>query len=210
MTRTLALPDGTRLDLTGDDPVVGIDSQSGRTAVWDAAESVLKDSAGNLIRKVKKAPRQANAEPRKQTAGDKGIAHARFVTFNQFVDVCAKHFDTLTAAVYTVVFRFADGKTNTVDVAISTISERLAVSERSVRRAMGTLMECQLITRTRRGTRQGGASRYQIEGRPADRLDAIRAWKEANRRPKAPRRPRHGNSQPVTRDQLGQFTTGHA
>ena len=208
MNRTLALPDGTRLDLTGDDPLVGIDSDTTRTARWDAAESVLRDSEGNVIRKVRKGRQRSHTEPKQQGTADKTIAYSRFVTLNQFVDECAKHFEPLTNAVYMVVFRFADAKTSTVDVSITTIAGRLSVSDRSVRRAIDTLRECQLITRTRRGTRQGGASRYQIEARPADRLPDILAWKAANGRPQQAKRSHQNNSQPVTRDQLGQFTTG--
>lgn len=208
MTRTLQLPDGTELVLTGDDPLWGYDEESGRTGGWDAAESVLRDSEGKVLRKVRKGRQRSNTEPRQQGTADKAVAHSRFVTLNQFVDECAKHFEPLTNLVYTVVFRFADAKTNTVDVSISTIAGRLSVSDRSVRRAIDTLRDCQLITRTRRGTRQGGASRYQIDVRPADRLPDILAWKAANGRPQPAKRSHQNNSQPVTRDQLGQFTTG--
>lgn len=204
------LPDGTHIDVTGDDPDWGVDSESGRTARWEASTSLLLDSEGNVIREVAKARHGTNTEPRKAPAGRAGDASRfRFVTLNAFVDEVARYLDDTERSTWHVLYRHADAATSTAEVSISTIAEKTGRSERSVIRAIEHLTKCGLIERLHRGRRRTGPSRYRVATRPADQLQRVRELAEARNATRSPRvqRDTRVTLNGASRDHYGRFST---
>lgn len=208
MSRT-ELPDGTYLDVTGDDPARGVDSDTGLTAVWDAAGSRLVDSAGKVIREVLKRRHNANARPRTASRGAASPDVRRFHTLNAFVDDIARYLDDSERATWHVLFRHADAATSTAEVSITTVAEKVGRSTRSVMRAIDQLTACGLIERLHRGRKQTGPSRYRIDTRPADRLEIVReiAAARAATKTQRPQRDARVTLNGASRDHYGRFST---
>jgi len=207
MSRRTPLPDGTYLDVTGDDPNWGVDSSSGRTARWDATAGVLADSEGKIIREVPNSPQTTRAQPRR-AAGCKSPADGRFATLNAFVDGVARYLDDTDRHAWHVLFRHADASTSTAEVSIDTIAEKVARSPRSVIRAIEHLTKCKLIERLHRGRRQTGPSRYRIHTRPGECLERVRQLADARAAGKKPRRQRDTGDtlNGANRDEYGRFS----
>jgi|694.fasta_scaffold19357_9 hypothetical protein len=163
--KKIQLPDGTHLDVSGDDNAVGVDSQSGRTAHWDAAESVLRDSTGNIIRKVGNARHtakpQANPAPSKQVASD---ASRRFATLNTFVDQVMRHLSPVESAVWLALFR--DTRHGQASASNRDLARRTGCSVRAVTNAMQELRRFHLIEGLALSKSKGQASLYAVNVRP--------------------------------------------
>lgn len=87
----------------------------------------------------------------------------RFNTYNAFVDAVGRHLQPMDREVWHVVWRFVDGWTNTAELRLSDIAARLNCHNRTVARSLDRLAKAGLIERLKRGTRQGGPSRYRLE-----------------------------------------------
>jgi hypothetical protein len=182
MTRTLPLPDGTRLDLTGDDPFVGIDSLTSRTVRWDAAQSALKDSEGNVIRPVATGPQIANAEVRRTKQKAPTGDGSRFATMNTFVDQVMRHLSPVESAVWLALFR--DCRHGQASASNRDLARRTGCSVRAVTDAMQRLRCVRLIDGLRLSTRKGQPSLYAINPKPESCVPALE--KQPKRKPRRP------------------------
>lgn len=191
MNRTLELPDGTRLDLTGDDPFVGIDSDSGRTVRWDAAQSLLTDSEGNVIRKVATSPQIANTKPTraKKTAPAPSGDGSRFATLNTFVDQAMRHLSPVESAVWLALFR--DTRHGQASASNRDLARRTGCSVRAVTIAMQELRRLRLIDGLRLSASKGQPSLYAVNSKPESCVPAM-----AGRRDRKPQ-PTGANHAPV-------------
>lgn len=158
-----ALPDRTHLDVSGDDPDVGVDSASGRTARWDAATSRLLDSEGNVIREVPQARHAADAEPRKASER-KAPDASRFATLNAFVDHTMRHLSPVASAVWMKLFR--DCRDGRVTASNRDLSHCTGCSLRAVTTAVQRLREAGLIEVTRLSRHRGEPSHYKLNPNP--------------------------------------------
>lgn len=162
-----------------------------------AAESSSRSSTSN-----------ATATPARSAGkgGDaRDKANRRFRTFNAFTDSVGRYVPAHAREAWHVVFRFADAITNEAELRVPDISARLGCDDRTVERGLKWLMVAGLITRLRRGTRQGGASRYFIDPDPGRRLDDLKAMHEER---DGRKRPRIGRAvPPANRAKSGRFTT---
>lgn len=135
----------------------------------------------------------------------KAKSRQRFATFNSFVDAVGRYLHPSDREVWHVLFRFADAETNAAEVRLADIACRLGCHTRTVARSVKRLIKAGLVERLKRGTRQGGPSRYRIDPQPGLRVEPLRAaWQR--RQPATtgkPAKPR----QPVRRSSKGQFTT---
>lgn len=134
-----------------------------------------------------------------------GKARRRFVTFNTFVDAVGRYLPAADREVWHVLFRFADAATNVAEVRLADIAARLDCHTRTTSRSVDRLCATGLVERIKRGTRQGGPSRYRIDPEPARHVDALRAaWQARQRQPGSGsdrQRPK------PSRSPSGQFTT---
>lgn len=129
----------------------------------------------------------------------------RFQTVNSFVDDIARYLTPLEVAVWLVLWRRADARTNVAEVSMEAMGDKIGRSDRAVQRAVEWLTRCGLIERLTRGTKQTGASRYRLEPRPQSRLQAI---EQASGRRAGSRKPRRARPlQHASRDRLGKFST---
>jgi DNA-binding transcriptional ArsR family regulator len=212
---TFAIPDGTTLTQVRDrgGRVFGVDPVTSRTCTYegDAAGGRLVDSAGELVRQVvpvaagsaveaavKAATKRSKAEPGRR--GDRG----RWVTLNTFVDRVARHLEAHEIAVWFVVFRWTQD--DHAEIRIADIAGRVGKSDRSVQRAVDRLLEVGLLERLKRGTRQGGPSRYRLEPDPSVALPKLSpgTGSQPDTCVTLKRTPKHQQ-----RDRRGAFTTGH-
>lgn len=148
-------------------------------------------------------PRAATSERRDVAAI--GKARRRFATFNTFVDAVGRYLPASDREVWHVLFRFADAATNVAEVRLADIAARLNCHARTTSRSVDRLCRTGLVERIKRGTRQGGPSRYRIDPEPARHLDALRQAWEATQRPDDAGRPRA--SRTPSRAASGKFTT---
>jgi hypothetical protein len=170
MTRT-DLPDGTYLDVTGDDLSRGVDSETGLTATWDAAGSRLVDSAGKVIREVAKRRHRANAGPRKASGGKATPDGSRFATLNAFVDEAMRHLSPVASAVWMKLFR--DCRDGRVTASNRDLASCTGCSLRAVTTAVQRLREAGLIHATRLSRHRGEPSHYTLNPRPDRCVDAL-------------------------------------
>lgn len=203
-TSTLLLPDGTELTATRnrDGRVFGVDPQTGRTCTYDEAGGRLVDPADELVRDVVPCAAvraKARREPASKPKSDRG----RWRTFNTFVDRVARHLEAHEAEVWFVVFRWAQD--DHAEIRISDIAARVGKSTRAVQRAVDRLLEVGLLERLKRGTRQGGPSRYRLEPDPAVALPRLTAGKASQPDAGVALKPTPKHQR---RDRRGAFTTG--
>lgn len=170
MTRT-ALPDGTYLDVAGDDPTVGVDSDSGRTARWDAAQGRLVDSAGNVIREVRQRRDKANAAASKSSGGKASAESSRFATLNAFVDQVMRHLSPIEATVWVALFR--DTRRGQVSTSNRDLARRTGCSLRAVHDAMQELRRLGLVADVRLSNRKGEPSVYAMQQHPETCVPAL-------------------------------------
>lgn len=170
--RKTELPDGTHLDVNGDDDAVGVDSHSGRTARWDAAESVLRDSTGKIIRKVSKARQIANVEPAKASPkhGASEVSK-RFATLNTFVDQVMRHLSPVESTVWLALFR--DARHGQASASNRDLARRTGCSVRAVTNAMQELRRVHLINGLALSKSKGQASVYAVNARPESCVAAL-------------------------------------
>jgi hypothetical protein len=163
--RKTQLPDGTYLELTGDDDAVGVDSHSGRTARWDAAESALRDSTGQIIRQVAPGRERACVAPAKPSPKH-GAADAakRFATLNTFVDQVMRHLSPVDSMVWLALFR--DARHGQASASNRDLARRTGCSVRAVTNAMQALRSVHLIDGLSLSNCKGRASLYVVNGRP--------------------------------------------
>jgi len=151
------------------------------------------------------APATAAARSAGKGGDARDKANRRFKTFNAFTDSVGRYVPAHAREAWHVVFRFADATTNEAELRVPDISARLGCDDRTVERGLKWLMVAGLITRLRRGTRQGGASRYFIDPDPGRRLDDLKAMHEER---DGRKRPRIGRAvPPANRAKSGRFTT---
>jgi hypothetical protein len=148
---------------------------------------------------------QAAGEQERRDVAAIGKARRRFVTFNTFVDAVGRYLPASDREVWHVLFRFADAATNVAEVRLADIAARLDCHARTTSRSVDRLCATGLVERIKRGTRQGGPSRYRIDPEPARHVDALRAAWEARQ----PQRSDDSNrpSRNPSRSSSGQFTT---
>jgi len=211
------LPDGTHLEVDGDDPNFGTDSETGRTVRYHPDDSTLRNSAGEVERRVRARPiRRGDQKPppgasrsgrRSKAARDQ--AGGRFHTLNEFVDTVSRYLEDTERATWLVLFRHADATTGTAEVGIDTVAEKVGRSTRSVIRAVERLIVFGLVERLHRGRRQMGPSRYRILRNPADMVDRIRQLTEDRLARKTSRRQRDTGVTmgSASRDRFGKFST---
>lgn len=150
------------------------------------------------------APRP-EAKPDRPDVVAIGKARRRFVTFNTFVDAVGRYLPASDREVWHVLFRFADAASNVAEVRLADIAARLDCHTRTTSRSVDRLCATGLVERIKRGTRQGGPSRYRIDPDPARHVDALRRKWEARHR--APASGSKRPSQKPSRSPSGQFTT---
>lgn len=148
---------------------------------------------------------QPEAKPDRPDVVAIGKARRRFVTFNTFVDAVGRYLPASDREVWHVLFRFADAASNVAEVRLADIAARLACHTRTTSRSVDRLCAAGLVERIKRGTRQGGPSRYRIDPEPARHVDALRRAWEARQRPAGDRANRAAR-QP-SRAASGKFTT---
>ncbi len=187
------LDDGTtaRAEITGDHVRLFVPGSGG---------AELAD--GRIVQAPEPQPAVA-ATGRETKPGAKNKDRRRWVTFNTFVDRVARHLDDAEAAVWFVIFRWTQD--DTADIRISDIAARIGKSTRSVQRAVDRLAGVGLIERLKRGTRQGGPSRYRLDPDPAAALPKLQADTppQHDTGDTLKRTPKH-----QARDRRGVFTTG--
>lgn len=165
----------------------GIDSQTGKRGTYhgDGGGGRLVDHNGKTIREItprsavqSTRPASASSSPPKSSGGNSPRASAarsadrkRWVTLNTFVDRVARHLDAHEVAVWLVVFRWTQD--DHAELRIADIAARLGKSCRAVQRAIDRLLDAGLLERMKRGTRQGGPSRYRLEPDPAVALPRL-------------------------------------
>ena len=134
------------------------------------------------------------AHPTATNAAQK--SRTRFNTFNTFVDAVGRYLAPSDREVWHVVFRFADAATDIAEVRHADIAARLGFHTRTVKRSIDRLITHGLVERLKRGTRQGGPSRYRLDPEPKRHLPAIQvngvAKRPARRRPTQPARSQNG------------------
>lgn len=158
-----------------------------------------------IVRDIGPAAGATRPSPRARGAAAGGAAADRFQAINSFVDDIARHLSPLEVAVWVVLWRRADARSNVAEISVEAIADKLGVSGRSVQRAVQWLLRVGLMERLLRGTRQAGVSRYRVEPRPATRLPAVAdaaARRAAMKKPRLATVPQHD-----TRDRLGKFST---
>lgn len=129
----------------------------------------------------------------------------RFVTMNSFVDYVGRYLHANDREVWHVLFRFADAETNTAEIRLEDIAVRLDRHPRTVSRSVDRLIRARLVERLKRGTRQGGPSRYLVDPDPTRHADAIKAgWELARDSSGTTRR---SPPPPAARNADGRFTT---
>lgn len=154
---------------------------------------------GNVSRHVERATKE---ERRNVAAINK--ARRRFVTFNTFVDAVGRYLPASDREVWHVLFRFADAATNVAEVRLADIAARLGRHTRTTSRSVDRLCRSGLVERMKRGTRQGGPSRYLVDPEPTRHLDVLRrAWEAGQGETKRAARRRGRPS----RCKSGKFTT---
>ena len=172
-TSTLQLPDGTTLAHTRDDNgnPRGIDSETSSTLTYvgDEHGGRLVDADGAVVRELSKKSFAARPADRKPTSKSKD--RSRWVTFNTFVDRVARHLETQEQAAWHTVFRWTQD--DTAEIRIADIAAKIGRSTRSAQRAIERLIAVGLLERLKRGTRQGGPSRYRLEPDPAVALPRL-------------------------------------
>lgn len=150
----------------------------------------------------------AMAPPAPARHGDpraKAKSRQRFATFNSFVDAVGRYLHPSDREVWHVLFRFADAETNAAEVRLADIACRLGCHTRTVARSVDRLIDAGLVERLKRGTRQGGPSRYRIDPQPGLLVETLRAaWEQ--QQPAPPTKPA-ATRPAVRRSQKGQFTT---
>lgn len=122
---------------------------------------------------VYQGPVAAGAAGKGTGQGKKERDRRRWVTLNTFVDRVARHLEPIEAAVWLVMFRFTQD--DTAEVRVADIAARIGKTARSVQRAIDMLTDAGLIERIKRGTRQGGPSRYRLEPDPAATIPRLQA-----------------------------------
>lgn len=133
-----------------------------------------------------------------------GKARRRFVTFNAFVDSVGRYLPASDREVWHVLFRFADAATNVAEVRLADIAVRLGRHTRTTSRSVDRLCRSGLVQRLKRGTRQGGPSRYLVDPEPSQHVDALRAaWHGDQTKPKRTA----GLGRRPSRSDSGKFTT---
>ena len=133
-----------------------------------------------------------------------GKARRRFVTFNTFVDAVGRYLPASDREVWHVLFRFADAATNVAEVRLADIAARLGRHTRTTSRSVDRLCRSGLVQRLKRGTRQGGPSRYLVDPEPSRHVDALRmAWDGGQGKPKRSA----GLGRRPSRSDSGKFTT---
>ena len=163
-----------------------------------------EELTGGIIDQAAEAgqPGDSKSSPETNEAAKKKRDRTRWATFNTFVDRVARHLDAAEASVWYVIFRWTQD--DTAEIRLSDIAARVGKSTRSVQRAVDRLIEVGLLERLKRGTRQGGPSRYRLESDPAIAIPTIQSRQSAQRdagvRLKQP--PEHKK-----RDKKGAFTT---
>ena len=166
------LPDGTHLDVTGDDDATGVDSQSGRTARWDAAGSVLRDSTGQIIRHVAQGRERVSTAPAKPSPKH-GAADAakRFATLNTFVDQVMRHLSPVETTVWLVLYR--DFRHGQAIASNRDLAQRTRCSLRAVTIAMQQLRRVRLVDGLTLSKSKGQASVYAVNTRPETCVAAL-------------------------------------
>lgn len=145
--------------------------------------------------------RSPAGETTDRAARDK--ARRRFVTLNTFVDAVGRYLQSSDREVWHVLFRFADGATNVAEVRLADIACRLGRHSRTVARSIDRLSDAGLVERIKRGTRQGGPSRYLIDPEPGRHAAALRKSMDARCDGQESRR--RGDGRPPKRSSSGQF-----
>jgi len=204
---TFTIPDGTTLTQAHDrgGRVFGVDPATSRTCAYqgDEAGGRLVDPAGELVREVVPVA-SGRAKPTGKSTSKSTGGRSRWVTLNTFVDRVARHLDDHEVAVWFVVFRWTQD--DHAEIRMADIAGRLGKSTRAVQRAVDRLLEVGLLERLKRGTRQGGPSRYRLEPDPSVALPrlATETGSQHDTRDTLKPTPKHGR-----RDRRGAFTTGH-
>ncbi len=145
----------------------------GRTVIAEVEGLVVtitdQDTGAKTDHKVAAPPAAPPSAPPQKRKGDR----TRWRTLNTFVDRVARHLDDAEQAVWFVVFRFTQD--DAAEVRIQDIAGRVGKSARTVQRAVDRLIEVGLLERLKRGTRQGGPSRYRLEPDPSIALPRLQA-----------------------------------
>ncbi len=175
------LPDGATLTLTGNQSAGprGIDSVTSLTATYHGDEhgGRLVDGDGATVREI--VPRAtATATPAKPESTAKNRSpktsdRSRWKTFNTFVDRVARYLDDAEQEAWYVLFRWTQD--DTAEIRLDDIAVKIGKSTRTVSRAVDRLIEVRLLDRLKRGTRQGGPSRYRLEPDPSVALPRLQA-----------------------------------
>lgn len=198
------LPDGEQLldyKLVEGRPY-GMDSVTSRQVTYqgDDAGGQLVDRDGRTIREVKPSPGKSSRRREDSTSRPD---RRRWVTLNTFVDRVARHLDAHEVAVWLVLFRWTQD--DHAEIRLEDIAGRVGKSTRAVSRAVDRLLEVGLIERLKRGTRQGGPSRYRLEPDPAAALPKLTDGRESQPDAGDTLRPAPKHRK---RDRRGAFTTG--
>jgi hypothetical protein len=169
------LPDGTKLTSTRqrDGRVRGVDSETHRTVEYFGDENGGRLVADEqTVREVRpRAAAGATSAAKRARTSRPRADRGRWLTLNTFVDRVARHLDPHEVAVWVVVFRWTQD--DTADIRIADIASRTGKSTRTVQRAVDRLVDVGLLERLRRGTRQGGPTRYRLEPDPASALQKL-------------------------------------
>jgi hypothetical protein len=216
------LPDGSRLldYLLEDGRPFGLDEKTTKRCTYHGDDSGgrLVGRNGETIREIvasaSAAPARRHEASGKPTAKEqKKNDRRRWHTLNTFVDAVARYLDVAEQAVWFAVFRLTQD--DTADVSLQAIAGRVGKSTRTVQRAIDTLVDAGLLERLKRGTRQGGPSRYRLEPDPSAALPRLQANASPQgdtddtlkRTPKHQRRDEKGAFQRDTDDALNGTTT---
>lgn len=207
---TLTIPDGTTLTETRDRDgrVFGVDPVTSRTCTYqgDAGGGRLVDPDGVVVREVVPgaASKPGRGKGRAKGSGtpDRRADRRRWATLNTFVDRVARHLDDHEVAVWFVVFRWTQD--DHAEIRIADIAARLGKSTRATIRAVDRLLEVGLLERLKRGSRQGGPSRYRLDPDPAIAIPKLTAdtGSKSDTSDTLKRVPKHQR-----RDGRGTFTT---
>jgi DNA-binding MarR family transcriptional regulator len=201
------LPDGTRLTSARqrDGHPCGVDSETHRTVAYlgDDTGGRLVDADGQTVREITPGAQRATAAAGKPASPSRARPdRRRWLTLNTFVDSVARHLEPHEVAVWLVVFRWTQD--DTAEIRLADIAGRIGKSTRTVKRAVDRLVDVGLLERLRRGTRQGGPSRYRLEPEPASAIPKLApaAAPQHDARVTLKRTPKHQR-----RNRRGAFTT---
>jgi hypothetical protein len=128
------------------------------------ATIAARDAGQDVERGAVQSSRRQEGSTKPKRTTTRRADRGRWKTLNTFVDRVARHLQTHEVAVWLVMFRWTQD--DHAEIRIADIAGRVGKSTRAVQRAIDRLLKVGLLERLKRGTRQGGPSRYRLEPDP--------------------------------------------